>query len=631
MDMLQTQRLHLRTLTLIPLSVLCALALLFTRDASGDNGDPLMITTPNGRLHGFTDGIKNSFLGIPFAASTAGNNRWRPPVPVTPWNGVLDATHFGNFCTQWNNGPPHWNYNRRGEAFTQTDQFGNEFQVGKPVTVIGSEDCLNVNVYTPPTATPGSKLPVLVYLFPGGNVQGDNREDLTAYVNAGLVVVAPNYRLDIFGLIGLPAIVFESGGVTSPNVLLYDVESALKWVHDNIAAFGGDPNNITLTGASAGSADTEATLANPRAKGLFQKAIVATAGNVPFRLEDALLFGATITSLLGCDQARDVPACLRSQSFEAVSNAWFQVWNNSPTGFGIGVVIDAITILDQPSAYVTAHGTVPLIVGHNSDEELARTSGQFGLSVDGTTVQDMVDQFFNNTWGLYYPSPSHSDFLAFMTLYPIQDQLKPQPLVARYADPFHAMVAYFTDDLEGCTMGEMANGAAQNGSNPVYRYVMTRQQPSPYFPYPAAMHMLQDYYLTGFRNWGGVNGAGWDANTPAEFLLSAQMTQYWANFAATGNPNGPGLPNWPQYEPGTAAQIQFDTPITTGQGYHAAECAFLQPFMDAYLPMPAWAASGTFDFDELSQLDLCGNFPTPPFPPYPECSTAGYEPFPSGP
>jgi para-nitrobenzyl esterase len=623
MDALQTQRPYYRFLTWIPLSVLCALALLSASDASGNNGDPLMINIPNGRLHGFTDGIKNSFLGIPFAASTAGNNRWRPPQPVTPWNGVMDATHFGNFCTQWNPKQFNWNFNRHGKAFT--DDQGN--QIGKPFVVTGSEDCLNLNVYTPPTATPGSKLPVLVYLYPGGNTGGDNRVDLTAYVNAGLVVVAPNYRLDVFGLIGLPAIVFEGGGVTSPNVLLYDIESALKWIHDNIAAFGGDPNNVTLTGASAGSADTMATLANPNANGLYQRAIVATAGNVPFRLEDSLLFGATITSLLGCDQAPDVAACLRSQSFEAVSNAWFQVWNNGPTGFGIGVVIDGITIMDQPSAYVKSHGAVPLIVGHNKDEELARTIGQFGLSLDAT-VQDMADQFINNTWGLYYPPPSHSDFLNFMTYYPIQDQLKPQPLVARYADPFHAMVGYFTDDLEGCTMGEMANGAAQNGSNPVYRYVMTRAQPAPQcFPYPAAMHMLQDWYLTGFRNWGDPC---WNATTPAEYLLSQQMTQYWANFAATGNPNGPGLPNWPQYEPGTEAQIQFDTPITIGQGWHAAECAFLHPFMDAYVSMPAWAASGIVEVDMLSQLNLCGNFPTPPFPPFPECSTDGYEPFPSG-
>lgn len=596
--------------TLIAFMLSCALALISTNEMRADNGAPLMVPTKYGIVKGFVDSAKRSFLGIPFAAPPTGNLRWRPPVAPASWPGVFSAMKFGNQCPQWSN-PPHWNWNN-------THNRGFPVQFGGKTILIGDEDCLNLNVYTPLNATPGSNLPVLVYLFPGGDQIGDNREDFTAYANAGLVVVVPNYRLGVFGWIGLPSIVFQDEGLTSPNFGLYDQVAALQWIRDNIAAFGGDPNNVTLTGASAGSIDTAAQLTNPLAQGLFQKAIVASTYVPSYQLFDSMLFGATTTTLLGCDQAPDVGSCLRSKSFEEVDAAYNQVASNSPTGFFFQPVVDGITFPSQAWDYAKEHGTVPMIIGHNSEEAIFFNGG----INPNATIQDVADNFYNLAPALYYPYPSQNDFVAYLSLYPLPGQVRPVPLRPAYADAVHDIGALWTDMFTGCATHMLADGAAlQTGANPVFRYVMTREQASPGFPFPAASHMLQDYYVTGFLNWGGMNGFGWslDPLTPDMYLLSSQMTQYWANFARTGDPNGPGLPTWPRYSVDSGTYIQFDTPITTGSHFRDAECAFLDRFIKEYVQMPSWAATGTIPNANLLQIGVCGIGNG-----FPECSTAGY-------
>ena len=210
------------------------------------------VKTQLGTVEGKDDGTVRAFLGIPYAAPPAGDLRWKPPVPAAKWEGVHKATEFGQHCMQ-------------GRVF-------DDMVFHDPG---GSEDCLSLNVWAP--AKPASaKLPVMVWIYGGGFVAGttsEARQDGSDLAQQGVVVVSMNYRLGIFGFFVHPELAKESGRNAAGNYGLLDQTAALRWVQDNIAAFGGDPGNVTIFGESAGSFSVSAQMASPLAKGLFQKAI----------------------------------------------------------------------------------------------------------------------------------------------------------------------------------------------------------------------------------------------------------------------------------------------------------------------------------------------------------------------
>jgi para-nitrobenzyl esterase len=449
---------------------------------------------------------------------------------------------------------------------------------------------------------------------------------MSAYVAQGVVAVVPNYRIGEFGFFGHPALTHEGGGLTSPNYGLYDQAAALKWVNQNIAAFGGDPGNVTLTGASAGAANTTANLANPLAIPYFQKAIVASAYHVTtFHLNDTELWGTAVAADAGCAQsaAADVLACLRSLSFQQVDAAWNQVLNPNWSGFNFQPVLDGITLVDEPASYLAAHASIPLIVGHNHDEFIDFLPG-FTANWPAVTVVDMANFLYTDNPGVWYPWPTLADWTRFMRLYPVQGQTFPVPITPTYPDPIHALVSASTDWAYACPARSLARGdLAGSGGAPVFRFIMTRQQPSPYEPYPAASHVLQDYYLTGFKNYGGTANSGWTFE-PGDQQLSEQMTSYWVNFMRTGNPNGNDvngqtLPLWPPYAFGTEPFIQFDEPISTGNRFHEQECNFQDPrfISPPYVAMPA---ENVAPGGPVSLFPACGA----PFLPQPNCSTSPY-------
>ena len=192
------------------------------------------------------------FKGVPFAAAPVGDLRWKAPQPAKKWSGVRTADKFGSACMQ-------------------TDVFGDIFfRDAQP-----SEDCLNLTIWLPASATANSKLPVFVWYYGGGFVAGGNSElryDGEALAKKGVIVVEPNYRLGVFGFLAYPELTKESGHNASGNYGLLDQAAALQWVVKNIAAFGGDPHNITIGGESAGSASVSALMASPLSRTLFQKA-----------------------------------------------------------------------------------------------------------------------------------------------------------------------------------------------------------------------------------------------------------------------------------------------------------------------------------------------------------------------
>src|SRR4051812_6433019 len=259
-----------------------------------------IVMTPSGALEGVITGSGREWRGIPYAAPPVGALRFRPPAAAVSWSGVRNAASFRSPCLQ-------------------PDEFGAD---GSVASTLGSEDCLFLNVFAPFNAAASSRLPVMAHLHGGGNGFGSGYEDASAFTSRGVIVVTLNYRLGALGFVGHPALSAEGGGSSGEYGVL-DQLAALRWVHDNIAAFGGDPTNVTLFGLSAGSFDTVALMASPLAAGLATRAAVQ--GDVYWgltgyntQIADAESIGSGLAADLGCGTATNVPACLRALPAERI-------------------------------------------------------------------------------------------------------------------------------------------------------------------------------------------------------------------------------------------------------------------------------------------------------------------------
>src|SRR5689334_7801394 len=222
----------------------------------GNAAPPPVVRVDRGQLQGVVDDGVVSYKGIPFAAPPVGDLRWRPPQPVAPWTGVRQAAEFGADCMQGRFGPPP--------------------AAGAPAPRVPSEDCLYLNVWSPASAAPGAKLPVMVWIYGGGFTGGSSSSPNTSgtqFAKQGVVLVAANYRVGRFGFFAFPALSRERPDETRANYAYMDQIAALQWVKRNIAAFGGDPNNVTIFGFSAGGGSVHSSLVSPMARGLCHKAI----------------------------------------------------------------------------------------------------------------------------------------------------------------------------------------------------------------------------------------------------------------------------------------------------------------------------------------------------------------------
>ena len=253
--------------------------------------DSLEVALDSGSVRGVDAGATHEWRGVPYVAAPIGDLRWRRPTPVDPWLGVRDASEFGPPC----------------------------IQLLSDIETLGSEDCLYLNVFTPPDANGISGLPVMVHLHGGNNSGFWPYENASAFVAHDVIVVTLAYRLGVFGFVGHPALSAEAGG-TSGEYGVLDQIAALEWVQRNIAAFGGDPGNVTLFGESAGSFDAAALVASPRGEGLFVRAALQTeafdAFYDPGSIADAETLGVAVADSLGCSSAADVAGCLRAHPAE---------------------------------------------------------------------------------------------------------------------------------------------------------------------------------------------------------------------------------------------------------------------------------------------------------------------------
>ena len=474
-----------------------------------------MVRVDSGELQGVVDDGVVSYKGIPFAAPPVGDLRWRPPQPVAPWTGVRQAAEFGADCMQGRFGPPP--------------------APGAPAARVPSEDCLYLNVWRPASAAPGAKLPVMVWIYGGGFMGGSSSSPNTSgtqFAKQGVVLVAANYRVGRFGFFAFPALSRERPDETKGNYAYMDQIAALQWVKRNIAAFGGDPNNVTIFGFSAGGVSVHSLLASPMARGLFHKAIVESGGsrdsvltarpmradgvdpNYPVSAETIGINFARSMGIEGTDQA--ALAKLRALSAE-------EVLRGAPAQPGSGVpsyettpILDGKLITETAeTAYKAKHQPrIPLMLGSNS----ADTAGN---RIRATTKEQLFARF--GQWSAQAKAaydPDGSTDLA--------------TLVSRANDDFgQAEPARFA-----------ANAFAANGS-PVYRYRFSYVQTA-----------MRERMRTGAPHggeigfvFGTLTARPGSTLSPEDQAVSRMAQSYWVNFAKTGDPNGAGLPAWPRHDP----------------------------------------------------------------------------------
>ncbi len=464
---------------------------------------PTRVATAEGPVQGAATGTVRTFEGIPYAAPPTGDHRWKEPQPVRPWSAPLDARTPRSACAQ------------------PTDQ---------PIAIAGggSEDCLYLNVTTP-AAPKAKRLPVIVWIHGGSFTYGDGasyRAAKLAAAQQGAVVVTVNYRLGAFGFLTAP-------GLHAPaNLGLLDQQAALKWVKRNAGAFGGDPRNVTIMGQSGGGYSVCAQLVSPGARGLFHKAIVQSAGCVgpdgSFTRTQAEAKGRTVTEAAKCeDGARTVDSCLRGTSTADLVQASTSGPGSAHDGYR--PVVDG-KVLPEPPAQAIAAGRfarVPVLHGSTHDEMSAlagREELETGrpLTAQGYAVA-ITQQFKAN-------AP------AVLAEYPAAD----------YPTPAEALSAALTDSEWSTAALDTQQALAHHTSVHAYDFA---EAESPYFkgvPKPTSYslgtgHMVDLAYL--FEN---------DLYEPldaARTNLSDTVTAYWSRFAATGKPNGPGLPTWKRFTP----------------------------------------------------------------------------------
>lgn len=452
-----------------------------------------------------TGGDIHIFKGIPFAAPPVGNLRWKEPQPVTPWGGVKQCVAFGASPVQ---GSP-----------VPFGPWSEEYLI--PKEPIG-EDCLYLNVWTG-AQSPAAKKPVIVWIYGGGFASGGAGcaiYDGEAMAKKGIVFVSINYRVGIFGFFAHPGLTSESGHHASGNYGLMDQVAALKWVKQNIASFGGDPDNVTIAGQSAGSMSVNCLVASPLCKGLFNKAIAESGASF---LTSPVIGVATLqkAEAEGLKVGTSL-ADLRAMPADELMKKQMAVR---------GPIMDGY-VLPQTIAGIFAAGKqndVSLLTGWNEDDGVI-----FGKPATAAEYTKQAQQQYGADAGTYlqlYPGSTDEEAAAS------------QGKVSR-------------DMVFGIQNYTWANIQAQKSKHKVYLYRFARKLPATgdYVKF-GAFHTGEVAYA--YDNLAFVHRCPWEA---VDHQLATNMSAYWANFATTGNPNGKGLPEWPAYDTkGYATMILAET------------------------------------------------------------------------
>jgi para-nitrobenzyl esterase len=498
------------------MKILMLIAAMLAEPAAAMAGGPVptKVSIDSGVLRGAVAEDVLSFKGVPFAAPPVGARRWRPPQPVRRWRGVRDATAYGHDCMQ--------------KPFPSD---------AAPLGTEPSEDCLVLNVWRPATQT--RRLPVMVWIYGGGFVNGGSSPavyDGSQFARRGIVLVSFNYRLGRFGFFAHPALTRETPNGPLGNYAYMDQIAALKWVQRNITAFGGDPKNVTLFGESAGGGSVHALLTSPLARGLFAKAIIESGGGrgplLPMRrIHEDAPGGVASAESIGVAFARangiagDGPEALaalrRLPPEKLVDGLNMASMGQAAATYVGGPVLDGSIVVDTPDRIYREgrQAKVPVMIGANSMD--------IGFAA-GRTMDELLAPFGadrDKARAVYDPGGS-GDVRAVGSRIAMD---------ATMVEPARLTAALF---------------AAQR--LPAYEYRFSYVAASMRGQWPGAPHASEIPYV--FDTVAAKYGKDL---APEDEAVARAANAYWANFARTGDPNGPGLPPWPRFQATSGAILDF--------------------------------------------------------------------------
>jgi para-nitrobenzyl esterase len=522
-------------------------------DGSESNIQPgVEITISDGTIVGEVDGVTRRFLGIPFAAPPTGDRRWRAPEAPEPWEPALDATEFSSACPQLG---------------STTSPESSE-----------DEDCLYLNIWTPDPA-PSGPLPVMIWFHGGSNVSGSTGDDIpfvnppTLFYNgrglveeAGVVVVTANYRLGVMGFFAHEAISTESPDQASGNQGLLDQRMVMEWVRDNIGPFGGDPENVTIFGESAGAFDVCFHVAAPGSRGLFHGAISQSGGcTTALRTRSTAEQEANaFAEAMGCGDATDVAACLRDVPVAAllmeapVDGAEADLpggdlYAGGTPRWQFTAVVDGVVLPDQPRTLFDQGNVadVPYLLGSNSDE--------------GTLFHVLQPEVTNDE---EYGAALERRFGETLAA-----QIAAEYPTSAFDSAQDALERVTGDALLVCSTRDTAKRAADAGLS-VFMYNFARPIPIPALqPLDLrATHGAEIAYVFG--------SVGPDLVGADDLDLSMSMRRYWGRFASSGDPNEGGDPSWPPFRSTSDFRLNFDVPISPVNDFRSDLCAFWESVYD---------------------------------------------------
>lgn len=469
---------------------------------------PQAVKTVAGPVQGVVaDGVE-AFKGIPFAAPPVGDLRWRAPQPAAKWSGVKVADQYGHDCMQ--------------------TPFGGD---AAPLGTAPAEDCLVVNVWRPEGVPKDAKLPVLFWIYGGGFVNGGSSPsvyDGSSFARKGVIMVSANYRLGRFGFFGFPELTKQNkdNGLLG-NYGYMDQIAALKWVQANIAAFGGDPANVTIFGESAGGGSVHMLMTSTQAKGLFAKAIVQSGGgrgnlmgnrelntdkpNMP----SSETLGINLAKKNGIEgTGAEALAALRKLTADQINDGLGMMTMQSAANTYGGPMVDGVIVTEAPqSAYESGRqAKVPFMIGADTADI------GFGFAPTKEAAFAAFGPLADKAKAAYDPDGTKS--LQQINAEVAMDKMMVEPsrfvasTIAKQGIPaYEFRFGYVAESMKS----EWKTGTPHATEIP---YVMN----------------------TVVAKYG-------DKLTATDAKIADQTNSYWANFAKTGNPNGDGLPQWPRYDP----------------------------------------------------------------------------------